>query len=184
MAAKQFTLAEVAEHNTREDLYLVIRDEVYAVSKFVAEVSIDNLFHDESFWKFDLNFVTFWFLFASIQVKLRHCRGWSTVWRHGDLRDACNYGCRVIRLLISLQFNRRGNISHAMTIHWHFRFDRPTGGEEILIEYAGKDATSEFDDVGHSQDAKDLLKQFHVGSLVESDRASNKVAKKKEEAKR
>lgn len=75
MAAKQFTLAEVAEHNTREDLYLVIRDEVYAVSKFVAEVSIDNLFHDESFWKFDLNFVTFWFLFASIQVKLRHCRG-------------------------------------------------------------------------------------------------------------
>lgn len=71
-----------------------------------------------------------------------------------------------------------------MTIHWHFRFDWPTGGEEILIEYAGKDATSEFDDVGHSQDAKDLLKQYHVGSLVESDRASNKVAKKKEEAKR
>lgn len=111
MAAKQFTLAEVAEHNTREDLYLVIRDEVYAVSKFVAEVSIDNLFHEESFWKFDLNFVTFWFLFASIQVKLRHCSGWSTVWRHGDLRDTCNYGCRVIRLLISLQFNRRGNLA-------------------------------------------------------------------------
>lgn len=39
MAAKQFTLAEVAEHNTRENLYLVIHDEVYAVSKFVAEVS-------------------------------------------------------------------------------------------------------------------------------------------------
>lgn len=38
MATKEFTLADVASHNTREDLYLIIRDEVYAVSKFVAEV--------------------------------------------------------------------------------------------------------------------------------------------------
>lgn len=58
------------------------------------------------------------------------------------------------------------------------------GGEEILIEYAGKDSTEAFDDVGHSQDAKDLLKQYHVGTIVEAERASNKVAKKKEEAKR
>jgi cytochrome b5 len=35
---KEFTLAEVAQHNTREDLYLVIHDEVYEVSKFVTEV--------------------------------------------------------------------------------------------------------------------------------------------------
>lgn len=36
---KEFTLAEVAAHNTRDDLYLVIHDEVYEVSKFVTEVS-------------------------------------------------------------------------------------------------------------------------------------------------
>lgn len=35
---KEFTLAEVAAHNTRDDLYLVIHDEVYEVSKFVTEV--------------------------------------------------------------------------------------------------------------------------------------------------
>lgn len=40
MATKEFTIAEVAEHNTREDLYLIIRDEVYSVSKFVTEVSL------------------------------------------------------------------------------------------------------------------------------------------------
>lgn len=38
MSLKEFTLAEVATHNTREDLYLIIRDEVYEISKFVAEV--------------------------------------------------------------------------------------------------------------------------------------------------
>ena len=42
MSLKEFTLAEVAAHNTREDLYMIIRDEVYAVSKFVAEVSLIN----------------------------------------------------------------------------------------------------------------------------------------------
>lgn len=36
---KEYTLAEVATHNTREDLFLVIHDEVYEVSKFVTEVS-------------------------------------------------------------------------------------------------------------------------------------------------
>lgn len=36
---QEFTLAEVAARNTREDLMLVIRDEVYEVSKFLAEVS-------------------------------------------------------------------------------------------------------------------------------------------------
>lgn len=40
MTTKEFTIAEVAEHNTREDLYLIIRDEVYSVSKFVTEVSL------------------------------------------------------------------------------------------------------------------------------------------------
>lgn len=36
---KEFTIAEVAAHNTREDLYMIIHDEVYDVTKFVAEVS-------------------------------------------------------------------------------------------------------------------------------------------------
>lgn len=36
---KEFTLAEVAAHNTAEDLMLVIHDEVYEVSKFLSEVN-------------------------------------------------------------------------------------------------------------------------------------------------
>lgn len=36
--AKEFTLADVAKHNTQQDLYIVIRDEVYEITKFVSEV--------------------------------------------------------------------------------------------------------------------------------------------------
>lgn len=36
-ADKDFTFKEVAEHNTKKDLYLVIHDKVYDCSSFVDE---------------------------------------------------------------------------------------------------------------------------------------------------
>jgi len=44
------------------------------------------------------------------------------------------------------------------------------GGEEVLLEQAGKEATEAFEDVGHSTDARELMKKFKVGELVESER--------------
>jgi cytochrome b involved in lipid metabolism len=35
------------------------------------------------------------------------------------------------------------------------------------MEQAGKDATEPFEDVGHSTDARDLLKEYLIGSLPE-----------------
>ncbi|XP_016990043.1 cytochrome b5 [Drosophila rhopaloa] len=52
------------------------------------------------------------------------------------------------------------------------------GGEEVLIEQAGKDATESFEDVGHSNDARDMMKKYKIGELVESERTS--VAQKSE----
>lgn len=51
------------------------------------------------------------------------------------------------------------------------------GGEEILIDHGGKDGSEDFDDVGHSQDALDLMKKYLVGELVASER-SNRPMKK------
>ncbi|XP_036620732.1 cytochrome b5 type B-like [Trichosurus vulpecula] len=45
-----------------------------------------------------------------------------------------------------------------------------SGREEVLIEQAGRDATESFEDVGHSSDAKEILKQYYVGELHPSDR--------------
>lgn len=44
------------------------------------------------------------------------------------------------------------------------------GGEEVLLEQGGRDATESFEDVGHSLDARELLKQFLIGEVHPFDR--------------
>ncbi|KAG7473565.1 hypothetical protein MATL_G00097240 [Megalops atlanticus] len=44
------------------------------------------------------------------------------------------------------------------------------GGEEVLLEQAGADATESFEDVGHSTDAREMLQQYFVGELHMDDR--------------
>lgn len=41
--------------------------------------------------------------------------------------------------------------------------DQHPGGEEVLMEYAGLDATTAFDDVGHSENAHEMLADLYVG---------------------
>lgn len=51
------------------------------------------------------------------------------------------------------------------------------GGEEVLLEQAGKEATEAFEDVGHSTDAREMMKKFKVGELIESERKQVPVKK-------
>jgi len=51
--------------------------------------------------------------------------------------------------------------------------DEHPGGEEVLLEQSGHDATEAFEDVGHSSDAREMRKQFLIGELVEEDRKMN-----------
>ncbi|CAH2041701.1 unnamed protein product, partial [Iphiclides podalirius] len=39
------------------------------------------------------------------------------------------------------------------------------GGEDSLLEVAGEDGTQGFEDVGHSEDARELLKKYKIGTL-------------------
>jgi len=75
---KEFTYAEVAAHNTKKDLYVVIHDKVYNSSSFV---------------------------------------------------------------------------------------DEHPGGEEVLLDCAGQDATEAFEDVGHSDEAREILAGLLIGDL-------------------
>ncbi|KAK3381353.1 putative membrane bound hemo protein [Podospora didyma] len=76
MATKELTFQDVAEHNTKKDLYMVIHDVIYDATKFV---------------------------------------------------------------------------------------DEHPGGEEVLLDVAGQDATEAFEDVGHSDEARETLEQLKVG---------------------
>ncbi|CAG9562951.1 unnamed protein product [Danaus chrysippus] len=57
-----------------------------------------------------------------------------------------------------------------------FLDDHP-GGHEVLLNVAGKDASEDFEDIGHSMDAKELMKKYLIGELVEEDRVEPKKRK-------
>ncbi|KAI1472889.1 cytochrome b5 [Daldinia caldariorum] len=78
MADKEYTYQDIAEHNTKKDLFVVIHDKVYDCTKFV---------------------------------------------------------------------------------------DEHPGGEEVLLDVGGQDATEAFEDVGHSDEARETLEQLLVGTL-------------------
>jgi len=46
--------------------------------------------------------------------------------------------------------------------------DEHPGGEEVLLDVAGQDATEAFEDVGHSDEAREILHGLHVGKLKRS----------------
>ncbi|GER50776.1 cytochrome b5 [Striga asiatica] len=46
--------------------------------------------------------------------------------------------------------------------------DEHPGGADILLASTGKDATAEFDDVGHSHEAWAMLEKYYVGELNKS----------------
>ncbi|KAI8959323.1 cytochrome b5 [Daldinia sp. FL1419] len=78
MADKEYTYQDVAEHNTKKDLFVVIHDKIYDCTKFV---------------------------------------------------------------------------------------DEHPGGEEVMLDVGGQDATEAFEDVGHSDEARETLEQLLVGTL-------------------
>jgi len=46
--------------------------------------------------------------------------------------------------------------------------DEHPGGEEVLLDVAGGDATEAFEDVGHSDEARGILSGFQIGTLKRS----------------
>ncbi|XP_055389131.1 cytochrome b5 [Condylostylus longicornis] len=58
-----------------------------------------------------------------------------------------------------------------------FRAEHP-GGEEVLDELGGKDGTKDFNDVGHSEDAKNMMTKYYVGDLekIESSMPVREIA--------
>lgn len=41
------------------------------------------------------------------------------------------------------------------------------GGDEVLVTEAARDATEPFEDVGHSEDAYEILKTLYIGDLAD-----------------
>ncbi|XP_030532266.1 cytochrome b5 [Rhodamnia argentea] len=45
-----------------------------------------------------------------------------------------------------------------------FMDDHP-GGDEVLLSATGKDATNDFEDVGHSDEAREMMDKYYIGEI-------------------
>ncbi|WOH06629.1 hypothetical protein DCAR_0626057 [Daucus carota subsp. sativus] len=45
-----------------------------------------------------------------------------------------------------------------------FMDDHP-GGDEVLLSSTGKDATDDFEDVGHSDNAREMMEKYYIGEI-------------------
>ncbi|KAH9307249.1 hypothetical protein KI387_035160, partial [Taxus chinensis] len=45
-----------------------------------------------------------------------------------------------------------------------FMDDHP-GGDEVLLSATGKDATDDFEDVGHSDSAREMMEEYYIGEI-------------------
>ncbi|THU74796.1 hypothetical protein C4D60_Mb04t37200 [Musa balbisiana] len=43
--------------------------------------------------------------------------------------------------------------------------DEHPGGDEVLLAVTGKDATNDFEDIGHSNSAKDMMAKYYIGQV-------------------
>ncbi|XP_050208259.1 cytochrome b5-like [Mercurialis annua] len=55
-----------------------------------------------------------------------------------------------------------------------FLEDHP-GGDEVLLSATGKDATDDFEDVGHSSSARAMMDEYYVGEIDSSTIPSKKA---------
>jgi len=61
----------------------------------------------------------------------------------------------------------------------NFSHEHP-GGEEVLLEQAGRYATIAFEDMGHSSDARELMKKYEIGEMHEDSKESKRAKLKVE----
>ena len=56
-----------------------------------------------------------------------------------------------------------------------FMDDHP-GGDEVLLSATGKDATNDFEDVGHSDSAREMMEKYYIGEIDTSNRCERDLA--------
>ncbi|KAL7373830.1 hypothetical protein ABVT39_015030 [Epinephelus coioides] len=91
----------------------------------------------------------------------------------GEKEEKCPNGVRYYRLS---EIEEQNSFKSTWIIIHHKVYDvtkfleEHPGGEEVLREQAGGDATESFEDVGHSTDAREMSDSMVIGELHPDDR--------------
>lgn len=75
--------------------------------------------------------------------------------------------CWILKRRTSVVRPHIGRSCVIYLLHFNCIFLQHPGGEEVLLEQAGKDATEEFEDVGHSSDAREVMQKYKIGELID-----------------
>ena len=161
--SKEFTLQEVTAHNTKKDLYMVIHDKVYDCTSFVDEhpyVPLQSL--PLPLWK--------WTACAFAQAIYTEPPAPGSSHKAAIAEPPfCPYRKPhrpTPPLLPRQHIPRRSKPSqNANNVN--------SGGEEVLLDVGGQDGSEAFEDVGHSDEAREILDGLLVGTVKRMVRDSN-----------
>ncbi|KAL9596592.1 MAG: hypothetical protein Q9179_004564 [Wetmoreana sp. 5 TL-2023] len=141
---QELTLSDVASHNSKKDLYLVIHDKVYDATEFIDE-------HP------------YVLLPSPFPVYITNSLNPTRLYRYLGERDLPS---STIPAGLPKPRSRQGMIMLGTCFDWELTdFRDGSGGEEVLLDVGGQDATEAFEDVGHSDEAREILIGLHKGNL-------------------
>ncbi|KAL8768019.1 MAG: hypothetical protein Q9203_002336 [Teloschistes exilis] len=145
---QELTFKDVAGHNSKKDLYVVIHDKVYDATKFI----------DEHPYVFTLLHLSL----SLLPVRRPNSKSPASI----PLLSASTLVNQLYpshRLLpdppdaTALEEAKDTKLTNPSLLH--------SGGEEVLLDVGGQDATEAFEDVGHSDEARTILDGLEKGPL-------------------
>jgi cytochrome b5 len=147
---KEYTLEEIAKHNTQESCWLIIGN---------------------------LNNGTFCSTLA-----IPHCVTWSIVSGFSNSTSTI-FLCMVFSLLLYDVHNILYTIIGGPKVYDVTKYlDDHPGGAEVMLDVAGQDADEFFEDIGHSNDAREELKKYYIGDYKIDEAALAKMKADAEKA--
>jgi len=172
------TKEELAKHNTNEDTWVLVNKKVYDVTYFsehpggkqiltrnsgIADATeeFDAAQHsDEAIDQMKSYYIGDYIGDEGIveEVKTEEGKVPNRVITGNELSKHCTDG--DIWMLIS---GRVFDVS---------KFEHP-GGKDILLTHAGRDATQEFEDIGHSANARVIMNKYYIGDFKYPDGVGN-----------
>ena len=90
-----------------------------------------------------------------------------------EMGSESELGHKVIRMEEVEEHNREAEtiwtVIHGKVYDVTKFLEEHPGGGEIILENAGMDSSEQFDDVGHSSDAKEMLTDLYIGNIHPDD---------------
>ncbi|XP_072386574.1 uncharacterized protein [Diabrotica undecimpunctata] len=188
---KYFTVEEIAKHNGKQDsrVWIIIKDNVYDVTDYMeghpggadlimewagknATKDFDNFGHSSDA-KRDLKKLKIGEVAVEDRKKKATKEPKVESKKVISTNDTKLYNVSEVSMYDGIQDTRTWIIIKNCVYDVTEYMEEHPGSADVIREYAGKDATKAFDNIGHSGDAKQILKKLKIGEIPKEDKKKN-----------